>query len=197
MKLSSLILLSAAVLVTPSPVYADDLAELKGEIHQMRTEYEQRIQQLEKRLAQAEKIANDTVRTDTTTVKTNPATNSRNANSFNPAISMVLNSQFSNYSQETDDYELSGFSLQGESGLATKGFSLGESEMTLSASVDQLLFAQTTLALHDDEGTTEVNIEEAFIETLALSNGLTIRAGRFFSPIGYLNEKTYSCVEFC
>ncbi|PCJ31486.1 MAG: hypothetical protein COA90_05865 [Gammaproteobacteria bacterium] len=188
MNKSCLALLIAASL--SSPVFADDISDLKQELSHIRADYETRIQQLEQRLNQAEKSvkANNTA---VTKIAQRPATRTKSAsnNSFNPAISVVMNGQFSDYRREGDDYELDGFSQHGEGGLATKGFSLGESEMTMSASIDQLLFGQSTFALHDHEGETEVEIEEAFIETLGLDNGVTIRAGRFFSPIGYLNEK--------
>jgi len=187
MKKLKLTLLIAAVLAPTSLVFANDLDDLKIEVAQMRADYEQRIQQLEQRLAETE-VKQNNVQAEIATVKATPSS-SKNNNSFNPAISMVLNGQFSDYSENTDDYELDGFSVQGEGGLAREGFSLGESEITMSASVDQLLFGQATIALHDHEGETEVGIEEAFIETLGLNNGMTVRAGRFFSPIGYLNEK--------
>jgi len=180
--------MSAALLAT-TPGFADDLSDLKAEFSQMRLDYERRITQLEQRLIQAETNSQQS-KTDIAKVNTQPVTQaSKNNNSFNPAISMVLNGQFSDYAEPADGYELSGFSLQGEGGLAREGFSLGESEITMSASIDQLLFGQATVALHDHEGETEVEIEEAFIETLGLGNGMTVRAGRFYSPIGYLNEK--------
>lgn len=184
-----LALLIGAALTSNTPVFADDISDLKVELSQMREEYESRINKLEQRLEQAED-SNQQNQTNIAKVTAQPvSSSSKNSNSFNPAISMVLNGQFSDYSERVDDYELSGFALQGEGGLAPEGFSLGESEITMSASIDQLLFGQSTIALHDHEGETEVEIEEAFIETLGLNNGLTIRAGRFFSPIGYLNEK--------
>ena len=189
MKKSRLALLIAMTFVS-SPILADDISTLKKELAQIRADYENRITQLEQRLSQAEKK----VQTNSSVVtqiseQPAPVTKASSSNSFNPAISMVLNGQFSDYSRDADAYELDGFNLQGEAGLPTEGFSLGESEITISASIDQLLFGQSTIALHDHEGETEVEIEEAFIETLGLSNGITVRAGRFFSPIGYLNEK--------
>jgi len=180
--------MSTALLAT-TPVFADDVSDLKAELTQIRLDYERRLTQLEQRLIQAE-TNNQQNKIDIANVDTQAVNQtSKNNNSFNPAISMVLNGQFNDYSANIDDYELSGFSLQGEGGLAREGLSLGESEITMSASVDQLLFGQATIALHDHEGETEVEIEEAFIETLALTNGFTLRAGRFYSSISYLNEK--------
>ncbi|MBL1321083.1 MAG: carbohydrate porin [Methylophaga sp.] len=184
MKRLTLTLLIAAALTPMSAVLADDLGDLKAEIAQMRAEYEQRIQQLEQRLTQAENTTND-VREEVAIVKSTPIPITHSNNSFNPAISMVLNGQFSSYSNPTGNYTLNGFSMQNGAGLATEGLSLGESEITLSASIDQLLFGQMTIALADDGA----GVEEAFIETQGLDNGLTVRAGRFYSPIGYLNER--------
>jgi len=181
----------SAALFSTMPVHAGDLDDLKAEFMQMRQDYEQRIADLEQRLQQTETNTQQ-VQQQVAQVKSAPApvpVAAKSTNSFNPAISAVLNGQFSDYSNDPDDYEISGFSLGEEAGLAREGFSLGESEIILSANVDQLLYGQATLALHDHEGETELEVEEAFIETLGLSNGMTVRAGRFFSPIGYLNEK--------
>lgn len=186
---SSLAVLISVALASNTPVFADDISDLKAELAQMREEYESRINKLEQRLEQAE-VTNQQNQTNIAKVAAQPVIQtSKNSNRFNPAISMVLNGQFSDYSEPVDDYELSGFALQGEGGLATEGFSLGESEITVSASVDQLFFGEATVALHDHDDDTEIEIEEAFIETLGLTNGFTVRAGRFFSPIAYLNEK--------
>lgn len=189
MKPLKLTLLIAAVLAPVSPVFADDLSDLKAEITQMRADYEKRINQLEQRLA-----ANESSTTELNDTIKNPppapiASSSTAKNSFNPAISMVLNGGFNQYQNNPEDYALDGFALQGEGELGKEGFSLGESELTLSANIDQTLYGQATIALHEHDGETEVEIEEAFIESLGLANGLTARAGRFFAPIGYLNQR--------
>jgi putative OmpL-like beta-barrel porin-2 len=179
----------ASALFFSAPIIADDLTDLKSEISKMRQDYEQRITELEQRLELTESTTQQ-IQTDVASVQVAPAAKpSQQANGFNPAISAVLNGQFSDYKNDPNDYEITGFSLGEEAGLAREGFSLGESEITLSANVDQLFYGETTIALHDHEGETEVEVEEAFIETLGLNNGMNIRAGRFFSPIGYLNEK--------
>jgi hypothetical protein len=45
-----------------------------------------------------------------------------------------------------------------------------------------------TLSYEDDNGRTGTAIEEAYIDTLALPDGLSVRLGRFFSNIGYLKS---------
>ncbi|MCU7846341.1 MAG: TonB-dependent receptor [Candidatus Thiodiazotropha sp. (ex Monitilora ramsayi)] len=106
---------------------------------------------------------------------------------FNPAISLILDGRFSAFDNETD-YELPGFMLGGEAGRGEEGFHLGHNELAISANVDDMFYGKLTAAIADHEGETEVELEEAFIETLALGNGLTVKAGRFFSGIGYLNQ---------
>ncbi len=194
MKRLKLTLLIAAVLAPVSPTFAaesnDSMTDLKAEISQMRAEYEQRINQLEQRLANNESSTTELNDKISNTPAPAPITNTASAkNSFNPAISMILNGGFNQYQNNPENYALDGFGLQGEGELGKEGFSLGESELTLSANIDQALYGQATLALHEHEGQTEVEIEEAFIESLGLGNGLTVRAGRFYSPIGYLNQR--------
>lgn len=111
------------------------------------------------------------------------------ANAFNPAISLILNAGVASYSQEPEDYRLPGFALGEEAGLDPEGFSLGESEITISSNTDQYWRGQLTVALGNEDGETVTEVEEAYVETLGLGQGLTVRAGRFFSGLGYLNGK--------
>jgi hypothetical protein len=118
------------------------------------------------------------------------------ANSFNPALSVVLDGQYAHYSRDPADYGMSGFLLSDEAGLAPSGLSLGESELTASANVDDRFYGQLTVALAAPDSGTEVNIEEAFIQTTALPAGFTLKAGRLFSDIGYLNSKHAHAWDF-
>jgi hypothetical protein len=71
-----------------------------------------------------------------------------------------------------------GFPLVGEGGPGEQGLSLGETELALSANIDDKFYGQVTLAVDGDGG---VGVEEAYIDTTALPSGFTLRAGRFFS----------------
>ncbi|MGH8029588.1 MAG: hypothetical protein ACREO3_06620, partial [Arenimonas sp.] len=113
---------------------------------------------------------------------------SSSANAFNPALSVVLDGQVAHHSLDPAGYARSGFPLVGEGGPSAQGISLGESEMTLSASVDDKFYGQLTVAVESEDGEDGIGIEEAFVDTTALPNGLTLRVGRFFSNIGYLNS---------
>lgn len=111
---------------------------------------------------------------------------SRN-NSFNPQISLILDGLYADYDNSPEDYDIAGFQLGGEAGLAPEGFAIGHSELTLGANIDRYFYGQSTFAIAEHEGATEVEIEEAYIQTLGLGHGSTIRFGRFLSSFGYHN----------
>lgn len=142
------------------------------QLDELQDDYDRRLSRLEKQLQQTQK-----------------ATRAKKANTFNPAISLILNGNYASYKNNPNDYRLPGFALGKPAGLAPEGFSLDESELTLGANVDQQFYAQATFALADDAGETSIETEEAYFETLALPSGLKVKAGRFFSAIGYINEK--------
>jgi len=153
--------------------------QFQQQLDEMQRDYDRRLSRIEQRLQQTQK-----------------ATRSKKANTFNPGISLILNGTFASYENNPDDYQLPGFALSDEAGLAPQGFSLGESEVTMGANVDQLFYGQATFSLSDDAGETSVETEEAYFETLALAGGLTLKAGRFYSAIGYLNEKHKHAWDF-
>ncbi|MGB1703142.1 MAG: hypothetical protein ACPHFR_08490, partial [Cycloclasticus sp.] len=167
------------------PILADsDLSSLKQQLNQIKQHYEQRIQALENRLEAAEKNAthaNSKVKQiEETVIKSSTSKPAfKNQNSFNPAISLILDGRYASFSNKPEEYELPGFALGGESGLGEEGFSLGHTELVASANIDDKFYGQATLALHDHEGSTEVELEEAFIQTIGLGNGVTVKGGRF------------------
>lgn len=152
---------------------------LQQQLEVLQDDYNSRLTRIETRLQETQK-----------------ATRTKKANTFNPAITLILNGQYSSYSNDTDDYQLPGFALNDEAGLDDEGFSLGESEITLGASIDQLFYGQATFALADEDGETSVETEEVYFETLALPHGLKLKAGRFYSAIGYLNQKHVHTWDF-
>jgi hypothetical protein len=114
-----------------------------------------------------------------------PAATGANGNEFNPAISIILNGSYTSHSLNPDLYQRSGFPLVGEGLPASKGISLGESEVSFASNIDEKFYGQLTMSI---DGEDQLGIEEAFIDTTALPGGLNLRAGRFFSNIGYLNS---------
>ena len=109
------------------------------------------------------------------------------ASRFNPAVSLVLQGTATSYQNDPEDWHLPGFQLGGESGRKPEGLSLDESEVTFSANVDDWFYGQATIAFHQDEEQTEIELEEAFVDTLALPHGFGARFGRFYSDIAFQN----------
>ncbi|MBY5992276.1 OprO/OprP family phosphate-selective porin [Ferrimonas balearica] len=93
----------------------------------------------------------------------------------NPNLSVVL-----------DGYYQDGERAMGE---REEGFGLGHTELALSAAIDDKFYGKLTAVLETHDGETEIGLEEAFIQTLAMPAGFSIRAGRFLSDIGYLNNQ--------
>ncbi|MDD5297114.1 MAG: carbohydrate porin [Rhodocyclaceae bacterium] len=194
MKIRSTFLLAATLLATPLAASAADDADLRAlrdEVARLRESYEIRIAALEKRLIQAEARAHsaETGATSAETPAATPTAAPAGANAFNPNVSLILSGTYGNLSRDPAAYGITGFHLPNAvlGDIAPRrGFSLGESELGLSANVDQLFYGAMNFSIHPDN---TVSTEEAFIQTTALPQGLTLKAGRYFSGIGYANEQ--------
>ncbi|MEP6810661.1 MAG: hypothetical protein ABI992_10490 [Chthoniobacterales bacterium] len=69
-----------------------------------------------------------------------------------------------------------------------RGFNARNAEIALDGAVDPYFegFANIVLKLNNDNET-EIELEEAFLQTTSLPFGLQVRAGQFFAPFGRLN----------
>ena len=117
-----------------------------------------------------------------------PARAAPAAGRFNPDISVILSGQYVRTSQDPGTYAITGFRLpEGvEAGPGERGLGLGETEIGITANIDPYLRGALRVALEPGGG---VAVEEANIQTTGLARGLTLKAGRFFSGVGYLNEQ--------
>lgn len=86
---------------------------------------------------------------------------------------------------------LDGYYKQEDTALShrDKGFGLGHTELTLSAPIDDLFSGRLTTVYEEHEGESEVQVEEAYLQTNGLPASLSVRAGRFLSQVGYLNGR--------
>jgi len=105
---------------------------------------------------------------------------------FNPDISLILAGGYAALSNDPANYRLPGFMLGSETAPGPRGLALGESELVMSSNVDDLFTGRFTAAVTPEN---TVAVEEAYVETLGLAPGATLRAGRFLSGIGYLNSQ--------
>jgi len=140
---------------------------------ELRTLREQ-VRQLDRRVTDAEQAAIQ--------ASSRPASES----AMNPAVSVILNGIYSNLSQDPNTFRINGFTpTLGDVGPGVRGFSLGESELAFAANIDHN-FRGTLIASISPEDS--IGVEEGYIQTLSLSYGFTIKAGRFFSAVGYQNQ---------
>lgn len=183
-------LIAAAIALAwagPAPAQDAELAKIREEIRQMKDGYERRIDALEKRLAEAEAKAGKAAPAPAATAAA-PARPGRPAgeNAFNPAISLILQGTYARTSQDPESYQITGFVPSGgEVGPPKRSFGLAETELNFSASIDPYFRGVAIAALTPED---EVEVEEAYFQTLALPAGFTLKGGRFLSGIGYQNE---------
>lgn len=74
-------------------------------------------------------------------------------------------------------------------GKRPEGLGLDHSDFSASGPIGPSFQAQLTASVHGDEDRIEGGFEEAWLQTSGLPAGLQVRAGRFSSQIGYLNEQ--------
>jgi hypothetical protein len=203
----SLALALAVPLSAMAQSSSSDVDALRREINAMRADYESRLQALEQRVKAAEAASHAappaaTEASSTAAVAappvaaTSPPPNApvasagagAGANAFNPSLSLILSGAYINTSQDPAKYAITGFPLPADVsiGPGTRNFSLGETELGFAANIDPWLRGVANIALEADNS---VSIEEAYIQTTALGNGLSVKGGRFFSNIGYLNPQ--------
>jgi len=175
--------------IAGSTVTAGELTEvelLRHELSEIKRVYEMQIKALEARIESLEDSPREPVAITEVATPEVPVVQEK-PNDFNPSIEVVLVGTAASFSGD-DDSAVPGFMLDEEAGPGNDGFSVGESEINAKANIDDKFFGNFTLAVADEDGSTEVELEEAWFETLALPHGLQLRGGRFFSGIGYRNQ---------
>jgi len=200
-----------ALAATPSGIES-----LRREIQMMRAEYEARLQKLEQRLKAADTTPAGTAPTARTaeaasapagvsastsapgaspapvaaspSPQSSPPAAAANPNAFNPALSLILSGTYTRTSQDPAKYAIAGFPLSedAEAGPGSRGLSLAETEIGFAASIDPWLHGAAFVAVQPDDS---LSVEEAWVQTTALGRGFSLKAGRFFSGIGYLNSR--------
>jgi hypothetical protein len=165
---------AAAFAAAMVPAYAQEseLPRLREELRQL----QQRMQSLEKKLEETE-----------TAQAPQASSRPQSESALNPGISAILNGVYSNLQRDPNTYRLNGFvPTMGEVSPGKRGLSLGESELGFTANVDHLFRGTLIASISPDNDS--IGVEEGYIQTLGLSKGFTIKAGRFFSAAGYQNE---------
>ncbi len=181
--------LALLALLLPAAQAADtaELQALRQQMEQLKRSYEaleKRLQQAEATSQQAQQVSQQAADASQQALDAarQPAP-SNPENAFNPGLSLILGGT---YGQLKRDPAIppTGFAMNPNPGH-TAGFSLGESELGISANIDPQFRGVATMALAAAGG---VTVENAYIQNSSLGNGVNLKFGRFFSGLGYLNE---------
>ena len=154
-------------------------AQAQDSVREEIKQLQQRLQQLEKRLEQTESTATQAAAQASSRPQTESA--------LNPGVSVILNGVYGNFSRDPKTYRLNGFvPTMGDVAPGRRGLSLGESELAFMSNIDHMFRGTLIASISPDNSS--IDVEEGYIQTIGLSNGFTIKAGRFFSAVGYQNQ---------
>ena len=191
LAVAALCALATPALAAPQSQDIDALrAEFDQKVKALQADYEARLKALESRVQAAEAQAGQAQSTAQTAAATAEQTAQAApppappSSAFNPDISLILQGAY--IDRAGGSRPISGFMpADGAYESVERGFTLDDSELVMSANVDPYLRGYLDLVFNNDQ----VDVEEAWFQTLQLGHGLTVKGGRFVSGIGYQNEK--------
>lgn len=171
-------------LALPCTANASNEDSTINEINKLRSEFEQKLEIL-KRDYEARLLALETK----TPKEALPPAQARPpaADNFNPEISLVLQGAFvrqKDQAQRPVTGSIPGFLMPAEE-TPVRGFSLGGTELLMSADVAPHLRGHVNFSLTDDS----VEVEEAWVQKEAEDKPFQLKGGRFLSGISHANEQ--------
>jgi hypothetical protein len=110
---------------------------------------------------------------------------------FNPAFSLILTGTYGQF-QRDPTIPATGFAMNPNPGHV-QGFSIGETELGISANIDPDFRGVATMSI---DATGGIAVENGFVQSTSLGDGLNLKFGRFFSGLGYLNEQHSHAWDF-
>ena len=179
-----------------SSLFADaDLDALKEQMAQQKLvmqKLEAKIDAMNKKQVQIQQIQIEQKKVNEKAIQATANTSaSFSQNAYLPDIALILNMGAVGRNAKNSDYTnfaIPGFIASGDAELPfnkDKGFNLNYAEVAMHSTVDPYFDAFAIFHLHP----AAFEIEEAFVRTRALPFGLRIKAGKFKSAFGRLNEK--------
>ncbi len=124
------------------------MQQIRQEIDAVKASFEARMQALERRLAALQPDA----AMPAPLTATSGAAPPEPTYAAEPTVSVILNGSYANLQHDSATYRLQGFIPSGDdAGPGARGFSLGESEIGLVASIDPQYSGQLTCSLTSDD----------------------------------------------
>ena len=193
--ISSIMALLLAFHTAPASADDSDIEELKNELKQLRDAYEKRLSELESKIDAANR-SGVSVRAPSDSINA-PSGRNIKSNAFNPSIGLVLNGYYQEFSEAEGD--IAGFAVAEDGHRGDQGMTVDHTEFNFSANVDDKFYGSSTWAIHEHDGTTEVELEEAYLMTMpnaGVPGDLQLKFGRAFWALGYLNEQHAHADDF-
>ena len=193
-KLTFLSLFAAASLMADSELEAFK-AQLKQQ-QKMTQKLLQKISELEKKEQQTKALLTQKVKeqgdVQIASAYSHDTSSSFAQNAYLPDIALILNMSAVGRNVKNSDYanmQIPGFiDVPGDAALpfnAERGFNLNYAEVAMHSMVDPYFEAFAIFHLHP----AAFEIEEAYVTTTSLPAGLRVKAGKFRSAFGRINEK--------
>jgi len=101
---------------------------------------------------------------------------------------LFLDAKYSAQSQNPETNQYAGVLPSGGENLP-RGFGIGETELVFKGAVDNLFRAEARFVFEQEGNSTSLKTEELYAETLGLPGGTKVKAGKYWSNVGYLNDK--------
>ncbi|MDD4855307.1 MAG: hypothetical protein PHQ22_05995 [Sulfuricurvum sp.] len=188
---------SVLSLVCASALFASDteLEQLKQQMMQL----QQQLSEMQKHIQTLEAVpavaSNETL-SDEEMLQKMATKGGTTVTSLLPDIALILNGGYTSRNVTNTQYanaSIPGFGKMEIQNNAKDGFNLNYGEVAMSSTVDPYFDASAIFHIHGD-GTMEV--EEAYFVTRALDYGLRVKAGKFKSAFGRVNEKHHHAWNF-
>ena len=182
-------------LVCAASLYAQsETQELKLQLQQQQNALQalqKKVDAMQRQKEQEEDAALDAKLSD-------DSSSSFSQNTYLPDIALILNMSAVGRNVKNSDYEnfaIPGFVDSGDAALPfnkDRGFNLNYAEVAMHSVVDPYFEAFAVFHLHP----AGFEIEEAYVNTTSLPYGLRIKAGKFRSAFGRINEKHHHAWNF-
>lgn len=104
---------------------------------------------------------------------------------LNPAVSVILDSDFGYYGWHRSDFNAAGLPLAGDD-PQSEGFGMQEVELGFQSAIDPYLEGALFLTIPDLNG---IEVEEGYLVTTSLPWNLQVKAGSFRSQLGRNNTQ--------
>jgi len=176
-----------ALLTIYLPIFSPNLVFAESETNSLLTEIKKQLKKLKNEQAVLEKRLEEIEDKEKTRQLMTQTTSQPIANGSDNQLKIGLSGLFAGGFSSVDNNDLENLQAGGHD-PNRNGFTVQNVELSINSTVDPYFDAQANIIfLIDQDGETVVELEEAFFTTRALSSGLQVKAGQYFTEFGRLN----------